>query len=115
MLQLFEEDELDWDADVGEENDQETQEEDTKGDKEAERSQTSLYTPPGQLQPGLESLLDNPSIQVYPQRPELVQLQSVQNLSTVFDQMYDAHQPEEAPNPARTLPRRPRPSYIKYR
>ena len=38
-------------------------------------------------------LLDNPSIQMYPQQPSQVDLQSVQNLAEVFDNIYQ--EPDE--------------------
>ena len=38
-------------------------------------------------------LLDNPSIQMYPQQPSQVDLQSVQNLAEVFDNIYQEPEP----------------------
>ena len=66
-----------------------------------------LHTP-------LERLLDNPSVQLYPQRPELVTLDAVQNVSEVFDSLYAQQQPQLLEDPE-ALPPRPRPSYRQYR
>ena len=67
----------------------------------------------------LDRLLDNPSIQLYPQHPELVTLDAVQNVSEVFDALYaqePAQPQEEAAQPQEeALPPRPRPSYRQYR
>ena len=65
----------------------------------------------------LDELLDNPSIQIYPQHHTQIDLQSVQNLSTVFDDLYSKpSRPSEMDGRERAQhqTRRPRPSYVRY-
>ena len=64
-----------------------------------------------------DELLDNPSIQIYPQHHTQIDLQSVQNLSTVFDDLYSKpSRPSEMDGRERAQhqTRRPRPSYVRY-
>ena len=64
---------------------------------------------------GLGKMLDNPSIQAYPQHHTQVNLQLVQNLSTVFKDLYEDRSVGDKEEGTETLnrrPKRPRPSYV---
>ena len=115
MLQLFQEEDLYFEEDEEEQEAEKAVREPTNKETSLEKSQTSTISSPDGPCPGLESLLSNPSIQVYPQRPELVQLGSVQELSSVFDQLYQDQPLHPGPSREAELPKRPRPSYTKYR
>ena len=65
----------------------------------------------------LDRMLDNPCIQAYPQDHTQVKLDAVQNLSTVFDSLYDDQGAElDAPprDSRQGRSRRPRPSYVEF-
>ena len=63
----------------------------------------------------LAKLLDNPSIQSYPQRPELVKLDQVQNLSQVFNDLYgDSVQGPRSSDRLAQVPRRDYRRYHQY-
>ena len=96
----------------------------TKGVREENNGHTWSVVVPRSPQPSphdvrhpptpLDRLLSNPSIQLYPQRPELVTLDAVQNVSEVFDSIYAQQQDQSEPAPE-VLPSRPRPSYRQFR
>ena len=60
----------------------------------------------------LTSKLDNPSIQIYPQHPHQVALGSVQDLSTVFQEIYNQH--EASPRSSRRLASKPRTNFYRF-
>ena len=97
-MQMFEEGDLDLDDELVMEDEEVTthRTEEEVVEREREKRQTSHPIPPRfpravrpvQKQQPLKNLLDNPSIQLYPQRHTQVKLDAVQSLSDVFDQMY---------------------------
>ena len=60
----------------------------------------------------LTSKLDNPSIQIYPQHPHQVALGSVQDLSTVFQEIYNQH--EASPRSSQRLASKPRTNFYRF-
>ena len=60
----------------------------------------------------LPDKLDNPSIQIYPQHPHQVALDAVQDLSTVFQEIYDQNSP--TPRSSRRLSSKPRTDFYRF-
>ena len=60
----------------------------------------------------LASRLDNPSIQMYPQHPNQVQLDAVQDLSVVFQDIYEQH--SSTPRSSHRLAMKQRPDYYRF-
>ena len=99
MLQMFRNGDLDYEAenvqiDHNVENDETTSEEnETEGSSDnffstSDLSNSSSQSITTQEDETLSNLLDNPSIQMYPQNSNQVDLNSVQNLANVFDDIY---------------------------
>ena len=59
----------------------------------------------------LTSRLDNSSIQIYPQPPHKVALDSVQDMSTVFQELYDQH--KRNPRSFQRLASKPRTNFFR--
>ena len=107
--------------DVTNEEQQEVQENEMMGEEDRRDQPDQLlsgygdevFDHPSQV----ERMLDNPSIQVYPQHYTQVNLQTVQNLSTVFKDLYegqeDGHRDGRVEVPKR-LSKRPRPNYAGF-
>ena len=121
LLQYLEDDDLDIDDEVEVQN----EEEDKEDGSEGEKGQTLLpprfprVTPRSQRTQSLENLLDNPSLQMYPQHPEQVKLDAVQRLADVFESVYSSQGSSSSSSESSTsrapLAPRPRPSYKRYR
>ena len=60
----------------------------------------------------LASKLDNPSIQIHPQHHAHVALDSVQDLSKVFQDLYEEH--DSSPRTSKRLAGKPRKDYLRF-
>ena len=88
---------------------------DEEEDAEEGKSHTPIYADRTKQRTDhfdLAHRLENPSIQLYPRRPELVKLEQVQHLGDVFERLYEEENQLTEAEAAR--PTRPRPSYRRY-
>ena len=105
MVQMFRNGDLEFESDINasielnsENEDATSEDNETEGSSEnffstSDNSNSSIQSSPTHTicendEESLSNLLDNPSIQIYPQSSNQVELNSVQNLANVFDDLY---------------------------